>query len=396
MIQATIDDLFDKTVLDKAINSIKKSRTLCGFDGVYAKDIKQIWLINGKDIESKVRDSTYRPYIADAFEIKKRNGKKRNITVPAVTDQVIIRALHIVLQPQYEEVFSKRSYAFRPGIGASDAIRYLKKKMNSGYDCVIKTDIKSCYDTIDHNTLLSILKRDIPDKRICILLERYIKAKYCKFNRVMKMTVGIMQGSSISPLLANIYLNEFDQLMEKGGFQFIRYADDVILLGRNKKEVHRAYAAAKRILENKLHLKLNDDKTVQSLRRGIDFLGYHIGRRSRFGYYKLFVGKDAKDNLMKYALIARKARCDTPENHLSWLGSFNRGWLNYFKYADKKELKKISHIVDQKQTDFFFSHWDKSEGYSINQLKTIQSFVKGFVSMKNWLGEIIGRQSLIK
>ena len=99
---------------------------------------------------------------------------------------------------------------------------------------------------------------------------------------------------------------------------------------------------------------------------------------------------------MKCALIARKAVCDTPENHLSWLGSFNRGWLNYFKYADKKELKKISHIVDQKQTDFFFSHWDKSEGYSINQLKTIQSFVKGFVSMKNWLGEIIGRQSLIK
>ena len=394
MIRATIDDLFEKTIIESALNKVKDNKSFCGFDGIYAKDVKTLWQTEGIEIESKVRNSMYYPCIADAFEIKKRNGKKRNITVPAVTDRVIIRALHLILQPQYETIFSNRSFAFRPGRGTMDAIRYLKNKMNAGYDCVIKTDIKSCYDMIDHDILISILKRDISDKRICILLERYIRMKYCKYNRVMRMTLGIMQGSALSPLLANIYLNEFDQKMEKLKFQFIRYADDIVFLGRNNKEVTRAYVAAKEILNNDLHLMFNDDKTVKSLRRGIDFLGYHIGRRSRYGYYKLFVSEDAKDNLMKCALIARKAVCDTPENHLKWLGSFNRGWLNYFKFADKKDLKKISCVIDESQKQFYISRWAKRSDYTLLRLTQLMRVTGGFVSMKNWLGELIGRISL--
>ncbi len=394
MINATVDDLFEKTVIERALKNVKNNKSFCGFDGVYAKDIMSFWQKEGYKIEEKVRNASYFPCIADAFEIKKRNGKKRNITVPAVTDRVIIRALHLVLQPQYEKVFSNRSFAFRPGRSTLDAIKYLKNRMNSGYDCVIKTDIKSCYDTINHDVLISILKRDIPDSRICILLERLIRAKYCKYNRVIRMTLGIMQGSTLSPLLANIYLNEFDQKMEKQGFQFIRYADDIIFLGRNNKEVSRAFVAAKKILKNELHLMFNGDKTVKSLRRGIDFLGYHIGRRSRYGYYKLFVGEDAKDNLMKYALIARKAVCDTPENHLKWIGSFNRGWLNYFKYADKRELKKLSRLIDEKQRKFFIFRWAKQSDFTLLRLTQLMHITGGFVTMKNWLGELIGRISL--
>ena len=317
MIRATVDDLFDKDLLDKAIKKVERKKGSCGFDGVYSQDVRQLWIKDGDKIEKKIRNSSYFPCIADAFEIKKKNGKKRNITVPAVTDKVIIRALHMLLSPQYEELFSKRSFAFRPGRGTMDAIRYLRNKMNAGYDCVIKTDIKSCYDTIDHKILFAILKRDITDKHIYTLLKRYIDMKYCKYNRVIKMRVGIMQGSALSPLLANIYLNEFDQMMEKRGFQFIRYADDIVLLGKNKKEVQRAYAAAKIMLDQDLHLKLSDDKTTQSLRRGIDFLGYHIGKRSRYGYYKFFVSEEAKNDLLEYAPIARR-KCDTPENHLSF------------------------------------------------------------------------------
>ena len=387
--------MFDKDLIDKAIKNVKRKKTACGFDGVYSKDVRQLWLTNGDEIEQKIRSSQYHPCIADAFDIKKKNGKKRGITVPAVTDRVIIRALHMLLQPQYEEVFSNRSFAFRPGRGTMDAIRYLRNKMNAGYDCVIKTDIKSCYDTIDHKILLAILKRDISDECIYTLLERYIETKYCKYNRIIKMRVGIMQGSALSPLLANIYLNEFDQMMEKRGFQFIRYADDIVLLGKNKKEVKRAFVAAKKILNEELHLKLSDDKTAQSLRRGIDFLGYHIGKRSRYGYYKFFVSEEAKNGLLEYAPIAKR-KCDTPENHLSWLGSFNRGWLNYYKYADRKELKKICLSVDENQRRFFLSHWNKRAGYTEPQLKTIRSVMYEFVSMHDWLEELMGRLSLIR
>ena len=395
MIRATVDDLFDKDLLDKAIKKVERKKGSCGFDGVYSQDVRQLWLKDGDQIEKNIRNASYFPCIADAFEIKKKNGKKRNITVPAVTDKVIIRALHMLLSPQYEEIFSNRSFAFRPGRGTMDAIRYLRNKMNAGYDCVIKTDIKSCYDTIDHQTLLAILKRDILDKRLYTLLKRYIDMKYCKYNRVIKMRVGIMQGSALSPLLANIYLNEFDQMMEKRGFQFVRYADDIVLLGKNKKEVQRAYAAAKTMLDQKLHLQLSDDKTTQSLRRGIDFLGYHIGKRSRYGYYKFFVSEEAKNDILEYAPIAKR-KCDTPENHLSWLGSFNRGWLNYYKYADRKELKKLSLSVDENQKQFYISHWSERAGYTEPQLQMIKSVMYEFVSMNDWLGELMGRLSLIR
>ena len=136
-------------------------------------------------------------------------------------------------------------------------------------------------------------------------------------------------------------------------------------------------------------------RNSSSIRSGNRSVNDHIGKRSRYGYYKFFVSEEAKNGLLEYAPIAKR-KCDTPENHLSWLGSFNRGWLNYYKYADRKELKKICLSVDENQRRFFLSHWNKRAGYTEPQLKTIRSVMYEFVSMHDWLEELMGRLSLIR
>ena len=204
-----------------------------------------------------------------------------------VIDRVIQQAITQQLTPIYEPLFSESSYGYRPKRSAKDAILKVKEYAERGYTHAVVLDLSKYFDTINHDMLLKILRRNIKDERVVQIIKRYLKSGAMENGVVRPTEEGSPQGGNLSPLLANIYLNEFDKEFEKRGVPLVRYADDIVLLARSKRASERILKTSTKFLEKNLKLKVNQEKSrtvsVFSL-RNFKFLGFALGR-NRNGIY---------------------------------------------------------------------------------------------------------------
>ncbi|KJB84471.1 hypothetical protein AZ66_31295, partial [Paenibacillus sp. E194] len=175
--------------------------------------------------------------------------------IPTVIDRVIQQAISQQLQPLFEPIFSDGSYGYRPGRSAQQAIRKVKAYVMQGYGHAVEIDLSKYFDTLNHELLLNLLRKQIQDKRVINLIKKYLKSGVME-NGVRQATEeGSPQGGPLSPLLANIYLNEFDQEMESRGVRVIRYADDIVVLAKSKRAAMRLLESSRTYLEQKLKLQ---------------------------------------------------------------------------------------------------------------------------------------------
>ena len=272
------------------------------------------------------------------MEIPKLDGGVRKLGIPTVIDRIIQQAMTQQLMPIYEPLFSEGSYGYRPGRSAKDAVLKIKEYAEQGYTRAVVLDLSKYFDTLNHELLVNILRRNVKDERVIQMVKRYLKSGVMENGVVVETAEGSPQGGNLSPLLANVYLNEFDQEFSRRGVPCIRYADDIVLLARSERASERLLETSTKYLEGTLKLKVNREKsrTVSVFAiRNFKYLGFCLGKNSKGIYIRIHAKswKKAKDKLRK---LTSRSRCGSIVKAMERIKVYMRGWLKYFSIADMK------------------------------------------------------------
>ena len=245
----------------EAMKRVKGNKGVAGIDGMTVNELESWCTEHGRKLAPDIWFGRYKPNPVRRKEIPKADGGVRKLGIPTVIDRMVQQAIAQVLQPMYEGTFYKGSYGYRVGRSAQQAMESVKEYAEKGYRYVVEVDLSKYFDTLNHDLLLNILRRRIKDKRLIELMKKFLKSGVMDNGVIVKTEEGSPQGGPLSPLLANIYLNEFDQEMSRRGANIVRYADDIIVEAKSKRAAKRLLESSRKYLEDKLKLKLNMEKS---------------------------------------------------------------------------------------------------------------------------------------
>jgi len=284
-----------------------------------------------QQLQEQLHKGTYQPYPVRRVWIDKPGStEKRPLGIPAVRDRVVQTALRLTLEPIWEAQFAEHSYGFRPGRGCKDALRRVEELLKAGYTWVVDADLKGYFDSIPHELLMAEVRRKVADSRVLTLLEAYLNAKVMDGLQEWEPEKGTPQGAVISPLLANLYLDELDHIMAQAGYAMVRYADDFVIFCRSQAAAEQALALVQQhVVARGLTLHPTKTRLVDASQRGgFDFLGYHFERQMRWPRRKSL---DKFKNTVR-ELTPRKSGHSLPET-ISQLNRMLLGWFGYFKHS---------------------------------------------------------------
>lgn len=354
-----LERIVSRENLNRAYKRVKKNKGAGGVDGMRVDELLQYLKDNGEEIRESVLAGKYKPAPVRRVEIPKDNGKKRMLGIPTAADRVIQQAIAQVLTPIYEPKFVETSYGFRPGKSAHNAIRKCQEYLNAGYVWTVDMDLEKFFDTVNQSKLIEILSREIKDGRVISLIHKYLKAGAVWCGRFEETTIGVPQGGPLSPLCANIMLNELDHELEKRGHRFVRYADDMVIFCKSKASAMQALEHIIPYIERKLFLKVNREKTEVSYAGKIKFLGYGF-YKSRKGFQPR-VHQKSKDKLKaKVKKLTGRRYIPSYENWKQKLKRFITGWVNYYKLADMGSwLKSIDEWMRRRIRRVFWKRWKR-------------------------------------
>jgi RNA-directed DNA polymerase len=279
-----IDKVWRETTLIKAWETVKANDGAPGIDEIRIADYGRHIESNLKRLSNKLKEGTYVPHAVRRTWIDKPGRtEKRPMGIPTVEDRVVQTALKLVLEPIFERGFSRHSYGFRPQRGAKDALRRVDGLLKDDQRWVVDADLKSYFDTIDHDLLMAKVEEEVSDGRILELIRAFLKADVIDEGESTSPERGTPQGGVISPLLANIFLNPLDHLMADEGFEMVRYADDFVVLCQSEEEAKAALETVQGWVDAQ-GLKLHPEKTeiVDESEGSFDFLGYRFKRGMKF------------------------------------------------------------------------------------------------------------------
>lgn len=361
---ALYDKVYRRDILDRAWSQVKANGGTAGVDNEDIQDIQ------GKgeeqvvtEIQQTLNEGRYRPRKVKRVYIPKPDGRERPLGIPTVRDRIVQTATKQVIEPIFEADFLDCSYGFRSNRSAHDALEEIRKTMNAGYRVVLDADIKGFFGNIDHGKLLEFVHRRISDRRILKLIRKWLESGVIDEGGVVKEAImGAPQGGSISPILSNIYLHEFDkywtrQKRVKG--KLVRYCDDFVILFRTVEDAEIGLHLVKAKLKE-IGLELNEKKTgivdTSGGKHGFDFLGFHHRRVKSKKYGKFYTYKWPNDKSMKSIrnsirnlLGERAILCWNIEDVIQVLNPILRGWMNYFKYGNSSEkFWQIDHYVHER------------------------------------------------
>lgn len=229
--QITLERIVDKDNFNEVFDKVVSNKGGAGVDDMKNFELKDYIKSHPYEISSSVLKGEYRPSPIKRVYIPKDNGEQRPLGIPTVKDRLVQQAIALVLTEEYEKVFSDNSFGFRPSRGCHDAITRALEYLNSGLELVIDLDLSKFFDTVNHSKLLQLLSDKIKDGRVISLIHHFLRAPISEDGKVGKKTaIGTPQGGVISPVLANVMLNELDQLLDSRGIKFVRYADDMVIM----------------------------------------------------------------------------------------------------------------------------------------------------------------------
>ena len=291
-----------------------------------------------QELTDRIYRGKYTPSPVRRVEIPKPDGGVRKLGIPTVIDRTIQQAIAQQLIPIYEPLFIETSYGYRPNKSAKDAILKVKEYAEQGYTFAVTLDLSKYFDTLNHEKLINLLRKEVKDERVIQLIKRYLKSGVMENGVVMETEEGSPQGGNLSPLLANVYLNEFDQEFIKRGVPCIRYADDIVLLAKSKRASERLLESSTKYLEKTLKLTVNREKsrTVSVFAiRNFKFLGFALGRNGS-GIYVRVHPKSWKKFKAKLKELSSRRSVQSIKPSLERIKVYARGWLNYYGIASMK------------------------------------------------------------
>jgi RNA-directed DNA polymerase len=323
--------------LVRAWKRVKANKGSAGVDGRSVQQTGERLKDEWPAIRQRLLDGTYKPEPGLRVSLPKPGGGTRDLGIPTVVDRLIQQALLQVLQPLIDPTFSEHSYGFRPGRSAHQAVMAARQHVQAGYTVVVDVDLEKFFDRVNHDILMDRMAKRIGDKRVLRLIRRYLQAGIMANGTYIERVEGTPQGGPLSPLLANVLLDEVDRELERRGHRFVRYADDCNVYVKSRR-------AGERVLQGlhtqyaKLRLKVNESKTAVAPAHGRKFLGYRLVR-SAGGVVKLGVAKEA---LERFKDRIRGITCRTRGRSLAQvvedLRTYMPGWRAYFGLVDTKSI----------------------------------------------------------
>ena len=366
-----MEQILSSDNLNRAYLQVVRNKGAEGVDGMKYTELKEYLAKNGEIIKEQLRMRKYKPQPVRRVEIPKPDGGVRNLGVPTVTDRFIQQAIAQVLTLIYEEQFHDHSYGFRPNRCAQQAILTALDIMNDGNDWIVDIDLEKSFDTVNHDKLMTIIGRTIKDGDVISIIRKYLVSGIMIDDEYEDSIVGTPQGGNLLPLLANIMLNELDKEMEKRGLNFVRYADDCIIMVGSEMSANRVMRNISRFIEEKLGLKVNMTKSKVDRPQGLKCLG--------FGFYydtsaQQFKAKPHAKSVAKFKKRMRELTCRSWGVSNSYkVGKLNqliRGWINYFKISSMKTLcRELAGNIRYRLRMCIWKHWKTPQNKEKNLVK---------------------------
>ncbi|MEJ2709142.1 MAG: group II intron reverse transcriptase/maturase [Anaerolineales bacterium] len=340
-----MEQICERDNLNRAYKRVKSNKGAPGVDGMTVEDLYP-WLLEHKgELVRWLLEGSYKPQAVRGVEIPKPNGGVRQLGIPTVVDRLVQQAIAQVLEGILEPTFSDSSYGFRPGRSAHDALKAGAKYVAEGRVIVVDMDLEKFFDRVNHDVLMSRLARRIGDKRLLRIIRRFLEAGMMKAGVCIERYQGTPQGGPLSPLLANLLLDELDKELEKRGHRFCRYADDFNIYVYSKAAGERVMASITKFLEKKLRLRVNREKSKVAFVREVKFLGYRILPGGRLA----IAPESLKRMKLRVKQITRRNRGISLAMMIAELNAYLSGWVTYFRYAEcKKHLQTLDKWIRRK------------------------------------------------
>ena len=333
--------------LKGAVRKVIRNKGSAGADGMTVHDLKGWYPGNWETLQGQLRTGEYRPKPVKGVEIPKPGGGVRQLGIPTVIDRVVQQALLQVLEPFLDPTFSESSFGFRPGRNAHQALQQAGSYVREGRCIVVDIDLEKFFDRVNHDILMARVARRVGDKRILRLIRRFLEAGMMREGVCVEREEGTPpQGGPLSPLLANLLLDDLDKELEKRGHCFCRYADDCNIYVRTKVAGERVMASVTEFLERKLKLRVNREKSAVAYMEERKFLGYRLLSGGRLGIAPKSL-KRAKDRIRD---ITRRNRGNVKVREMiEELNNFLGGWITYFRLAEGKgHLERLGEWMRRK------------------------------------------------
>lgn len=277
-------DLIDKVISDenlwRAYKKVRKNKGAPGVDGITVYQLKAHMHKYYQPLKKKLKDGSYQPQPVKRVAIPKPDGSKRYLGIPSVLDRVVQQAILQVIEPIIDPHFSDKSFGFRKGRNAHQAIKLAEQYYEEGYRTVVDCDLKGYFDTIHHQRVRAYLEEFISDKIVLRLIWKFLHSGILDKDIYIETTEGAPQGGPLSPLLANVYLNKLGRELEKRGHRFIRYADDFVIFVKSKRAGERVMQSITKFIEKDLGLTINQQKSKVCTATSAPFLGFNIHNQS--------------------------------------------------------------------------------------------------------------------
>lgn len=333
-----LEAILHKDNFNRAYKRVKASKGAPGIDGMTIEEALPYLKEHQQELTDRIYRGKYTPSPVRRVEIPKQEGGVRKLGIPTVIDRTLQQAIMQQLVPIYEPLFADGSFGYRPNRSAKEAVLKVKEYAEQGYTYAAVLDLSKYFDTINHEILINLLRKNIKDERVVQLIKRYLKSGVMENGVVIDTEEGSPQGGNLTPLLANIYLNEFDQEFLKRGVPSIRYADDIVLLAKSKRASERLLESSTKYLGGKLKLTVNREKSrtvsVFAIRK-FKFLGFALGRNGS-GIYVRVHAKSWKKFKSRLKDLSSRRSVQSIKPSLEKIKVYARGWLNYYGIASMK------------------------------------------------------------
>ena len=354
-------DLMEQVVelsnLQIAMMRVCKNKGSPGIDGMTVEELPGYFDIRREEIRQQLLAGTYQPQSIKRREIPKNGGGMRELGIPTVFDRLIQQALLQVLQPLFDPTFSDHSHGFRPGRCAQDAVLKARAFFQEGRRWVVDVDLEKFFDRVNHDILMERLARRISDRRMLRIIRRYLEAGVMLNGVVIERFEGTPQGGPLSPLLANVLLDDVDKTLERGGHAFVRYADDCNVYVRSRRAGERVMSGLRKVYQG-LRLRINEGKSAVARAETRKFLGYSFWYGPK-GTVKCRVADKARKEMKdRIRVITRRTRGRSMDEIVENLRSFLIGWKNYFRLAETpKVFDEFDQWIRHRLRALHLKHW---------------------------------------
>jgi group II intron reverse transcriptase/maturase len=347
--------------MQRAWKRVKANKGAAGVDGLditqTGQHLKHVW----PNIRRRLMDGTYKPQAVRRVGIPKPDGSERELGIPTVTDRLIQQALLQVLQPLIDPTFSEHSYGFRPGRRARDAVLVAQHYVQEGRRIVVDVDLSKFFDCVNHDILIDRLRKRVNDAGVIRLVRAYLNAGIMDGGVVAERLEGTPQGGPLSPLLANVLLDEVDRELERRGHRFARYADDCNVYVRSRKAGERVMALLRRRYD-KLRLKINASKSAVTSAFGRKFLGYELWL-ARENEVKRAVSRKALETFkQRIRQLTRRSGGRSIEQVIDNLRPYVLGWKAYFGLTQTPRVwRTLDEWMRHRMRAIHLKHWRRGK-----------------------------------